>query len=588
MNCSESDDTGPSPAFLYSCNDERPSCKSLLMFRTQPPYNSVSSIANLTSSDPQELARLNNITISEILPPDSAVFVPATCSCSGQYYQANASYVYKSRNETYLTIANQTYQGLTSCNALKLENPYSEFNLLPSMNIRVPLRCACPSAEQISNGTKFLLTFLITWHDSVASICKKFNVSVKSVAAANGLAVEDPNIYPFTTILIPLAREPQASKLRRSFSTSFPYSLVPHKKSFRWLRVGVGAGAALAVLCFLALLGFLHFRRVSAARVSRKTKERSLPEYFLDKVVGIGGALKIFTYDELEAATDSFSPQRRLSESIYHGILRGNRVAVKRTTTDVSKEIKILGNLNHFNLINLYGVSEHHEVFYLVYEYMEEGSLKNWLCRETSTFSHSWKHRLLIALDVANGLDYLHNFTSPAYVHKDINSYNILLNRDLRAKITNFRLARENGKSHTSSFAVGEKGYMAPEYVEAGEVSPKIDVYAFGVVLLELITGREAVLVQDGEEVLLSEAVISVADGTDMTADVNDLVDPRLQVKHPLGFAIDQSELALRLLKLCVACLAPQASRRLSMDEVVKALIKIQPDIYNPQSFSIE
>ncbi|XP_047977564.1 protein LYK5-like [Salvia hispanica] len=586
MNCEASDETGPSPAFLYSCNDERPSCKAILMFRTQPPYSSASSIANLTSSDPQELARLNNITASEILPPDSAVFVPATCSCLGKYYQANTSYVYKSTNETYFTIANQTYQGLTSCNALKHQNPYNKLKLIPSTNLRVPLRCACPSQEQISNGTKFLLTFLLTWHDSVANISKKFNVSAKSVATANGFATEDPIVYPFTTILIPLQTEPQASKLRWFFSTSFPYAAVSHTKPFRWISVGVGAGAALVVFCFLALLGFMHFRRVRAARFSREMKER-LPEHFLDKVVGIGESLKIYKYEELEAATDNFSPQRRLSESIYHGILRGNRVAVKKTSRDISKEIKILGNLNHFNLINLYGVCEHHEVFYLVYEYMEEGSLKNWLCRETSAFAHSWNHRILIALDVANGLDYLHNCTSPAYVHKDINSCNILLNRELRAKITNFSLAGENGKSHTGS-VVGEKGYMAPEYVEAGEVSPKIDVYAFGVVLLELITGREAVLVKDGEESLLSEVVISAADGTHMADDANALVDPRLHVKHPLGFAIDQSELALRLLKLCAACLAPQPTTRLSMGEVVNALMKIQPDVYNSQSFSIE
>ncbi|KAG6408165.1 hypothetical protein SASPL_131168 [Salvia splendens] len=474
MNCEASDEPGPSPAFLYSCNAERPSCKSMLMFRTRPTYSSASSIANLTSSDPQELAHLNNITAFETLPPD--------------------------------------------------------------------IKCACPSEEQISNGTRFLFTFLITWHDSVANISKKFKVSAKSVAAANGFATEDPIVYPFTTILIPLQTEPQASKLRWFFSTSFRYAAFSHTKPFRWISVEVGAGAALAVFCFLTLLGFLHFRRVRAGRVSRDTKHR-LPEHFLDKVVGIGESLKIYKYEELEAATDNFSQQRRLSESIYHGILRGNRVAVKKTSRDISKEIKILGNLNHFNLINLY---------------------------ETSAVAHSWNHRILIALDVAKGLDYLHNCTSPAYVHKDINSCNILLNRELSAKITNFSLAGENEKSHSGSI-VGGKGYMALEYVEAGEVSPKIDIYAFGVVLLELITGREAVLVRDGEESLVSEVVISAADGTHKADDVNTLVDPRLQVKHPLGFAIDQSELALRLLKLCAACLAPQPTTRLSMGEVVNA-----------------
>ncbi|KAH6791304.1 hypothetical protein C2S51_006310 [Perilla frutescens var. frutescens] len=576
MNCDESDETGPSPSFLYTCNVEKPSCKAYLMFRTQPPYLSVSSISNLTSSDPMELSRINNISTSDILPPDNVVFVPVLCSCSGQYYRANTSY--KCSNETYFTIANKTYQGLTSCNELKRENPYGELELVPGLNLHVPLRCACPTEEEIANGTKFLLTFLITWHDSVPEISRKFNVSVESVAAANGFSVENPEIYPFTTILIPLATEPHGAQLRWSFPISFPYSAVPHIKSYKWLRVGVGTGAALAVLCFALLLGFLNFKKMKTTEASGRLKDR-LPEQFLDKVVGIGEILKIFKYDEIEAATDNFSPQKRLSESIYRGILRGNLVAVKKTSTDVSKEIKILSNLNHFNLISLYGVCEHDGVFYLVYEYLEEGSLKEWLCREnSSSFAHSWSHRILIALDVASGLDYLHNFTAPAHVHKDISSRNILLNRDLRAKIANFSLAREHVNSH-SSYVVGEKGYMAPEYVEAGEVSPKVDVYAFGVVLLELITGRGAVFVQDGEEVLLSKAVIE--------AEVNELIDPHLQVKNPLGYAIDQSEVGSRLLRLSVACLNPEPSSRLSMDEVVKGLMKIQPDVYNPQSFSI-
>lgn len=580
MSCDVSDETGPSPAFLYTCNDEKPSCQAFLMLRTQPPHVSLSSISNFTSSDPMEMARINNITSSEILPPDNVVFVPVRCSCSGQYYQANTSYVYNSSNETYFTIANVTYQGLTSCNALKRENPYGELDLVTGLNLQVPLRCACPTKEQIASGTKFLLTFLITWHDSVAEISRKFNVSEESVAAANGFAVENPKIYPFTTVLIPLATEPQGAQLRWSFPTSFPYSAVSHMKKYRWLCVGVGTGAALAVSCFLLLLSLLHCRRKQTTEASPRLKNR-LPEKFLDKVVGIGETLKIYKYDEVEAATDSFSPQKRLSESIYHGILRGNSVAVKKASTDVSKEIKILGNLNHFNLISLYGVCEHAGDFYLVYEFLEEGSLKDWLCRESSAFSHSWNNRILIALDVANGLDYLHNFTAPAHVHKDINSRNILLNRDLRAKIANFSLARENGNthSHSSCAVVGERGYMAPEYIQALEVTPKIDVYAFGVVLLELITGKEAVFLQHGEEVLLSEAV--------MEADINGLVDPRLQVKHPLGHVIDQSELASRLLKLSVACLAPEPTSRLSMAEVVQALMKIQPDIYNPHSFSI-
>lgn len=558
------------------------------MFRTQSPYDSVSSVANFTSSDPQELARLNNLSVTETVPADTTLFVPVTCSCQGQYYQSNTSYIFKPGSGGYFVISNHTFQGLTSCSALQRENPYGPLDLVPGLKLRVPLRCACPSEEQISDGTKLLLTFLITWHDSVAVISRKFNVSAKSVAFANGFEEGNPQIYPFTTILIPLESEPQAAKFRRFFPTSYQFSLSSRrtKKSLKWLFVGVGTGSALALFCFLLYLSFLHLKRKKEAKISRKSKD-GLPEHFLDKVVGIGQSLKIYSYEELESATDNFSQLNKLSGSIYLGVLRGNLVAVKKASTDASKEIKILCNLNHFNLISLYGVCENHEAFYLVYEYLEEGSLKDWLRRETSAFAHSWKHRFNIALDVANSLDYLHNFTSPAHVHKDINSGNILLNRDLRAKLSNFSLARENGNSQ-SSCVLGERGYMAPEYVEVGEVTPKIDVYAFGVVLLELITGREAVFWKDGEEVLLSKAVTEALDGTSMEGDINGLIDPRLQERHPLGFVIDQSELASRFLQLSVACLAPQPANRLSMDEVVKALMKIQPDIYNPQSHSIE
>ncbi|KAK6128891.1 hypothetical protein DH2020_037371 [Rehmannia glutinosa] len=425
MQCNNSDKTGPSPSFLYTCNNKIPSCQAFLMFKTKPPYISVPSISNLTSSDPSELSRINNISISTVLPTDTAVIIPVTCSCSDKYYQANTSYISRPVDNTYFTIANNTYQGLTTCNALKRENRYGEFDLFPGLKLQVPLRCACPTEKQAANGTKFLLTFLVTWNDTVPKISDKFNVSAESVAIANGFSNEDPILYPFTTILIPLSTEPL---FFQTTSISYP-NIQPrkkHKTSYKGLYVGIG-------------------------------------------------------------------------------------------------------------------------------------------------------------IDVANGLDYLHNFTFPAYVHKNISSRNILLNRDLRAKIANFSLARENGNTNTSR-VVGEKGYMAPEYIQDGKVTPKIDVYALGVILLELITGREAVLFRGGEEVLLSETVVSAMDGTEIA----ELIDPRLQVMHPLGYIIDHTELALRLLKLSVACLAKEPVNRLSMAEVVSALMKIQLDVYNSQNLYTE
>ncbi|KAG8384509.1 hypothetical protein BUALT_Bualt04G0125300 [Buddleja alternifolia] len=583
MQCNNSDQTGPSPAFLYTCNLEKPSCKAFLMFRTKPPYLSLSSISNLTFSDPTELARINNISTSTILPINTEVIIPVTCSCSGQYYQSNTSYISNDNSETYFTIANETYQGLTTCDALMSQNPYSKFKLFPGLEFQVPLRCACPTKEQVANGTKFMFTYLITWNDKVPLISDRFNISPMSVAMANGFSDENTELYPFTTLLIPLPNEPLSSQMRSYQPTATPYP--KHKtSSYKWIYVGIGIGASLAVFCFIFFLSVYYYRRKRTKDASWKLgqKKQKLPKHFLDKVVRIGELLKIYTYEELKAATDNFSPHKKLSNSVYRGILRGKLLVIKKMSTNVSKEIKILGNINHFNLISLYGVCEHEKVFYLVYEYLEEGSLKDWLHNEDGSHAQSWNQRVIIALDVANGLDYLHNFTDPAYVHKNINTCNILLNRDLRAKIANFGLARENGNLNSTSF-IGEKGYKDPEYIQSDEVTPKVDVYAFGVVLLELITGKDAVLMRDGEEVFLSEIVISSMDGKD---EINDLIDPRLQVKHPLGYIIDRSELALRFLKLSVACLAREPAKRPHMANVVSSLMKIQADIDNSQSFS--
>ncbi|GKD19127.1 LysM domain receptor-like kinase 4 [Tanacetum coccineum] len=216
------------------------------------------------------------------------------------------------------------------------------------------------------------------------------------------------------------------------------------------------------------------------------------------------------------------------------------------------KEVKILQKFNHFNLRGLYGVCEHDRACYLVYEFMEN--------------------------DVAKGLQYLHNFASLAYVHKDINSSNILLSKALRAKISKFGLARFSDKDQNGNLSIKcpseSKVCLAPKYLETGFVSTKTDVYAFGVVLLELIIERKAVYVNDddGEEVMMSEEVLSVwGDEKHATDKVSYLIDPRLQARHPLGFVIDQDEPALRMIRLAIACLEPEPSRRLCMNEIVSA-----------------
>ncbi|KAJ6675714.1 LYSM-DOMAIN RECEPTOR-LIKE KINASE-RELATED [Salix viminalis] len=192
--------------------------------------------------------------------------------------------------------------------------------------------------------------------------------------------------------------------------------------------------------------------------------------------------------------------------------------------------------------------------------------------KESSKETGNWAQRIRIALDVANGLYYLHSFTEPAYVHQDIKSSNVMLNDNLRAKIANFSLARAATSAAMTKHVVGSIGYMAPEYVREGQVTPKIDVYAFGVVLLEMITGKDAVFTQDDREVLLSTAIVSIMENKNPEVELDFSVDPALKGSCRTDFA-------LCLAKVSVACLIKEPARRPGMEEVVSILLKIQANV---------
>ncbi|XP_057468682.1 protein LYK5-like [Actinidia eriantha] len=168
-----------------------------------------------------------------------------------------------------------------------------------------------------------------------------------------------------------------------------------------------------------------------------------------------------------------------------------------------------------------------------------------------------------------NGLHYLHSCTNPVYEHKDVKSSNVLVDRNLRAKIANFSLARTVAKGTNSSvtaYVAGTRNYLAPEYVEKGIVTPKVDVYAFGV---------------EGREVLLSAAVGSIVEGEYAETELGMFVDPDLVDNGATAYA-------LRVARLSLMCLLRDPEGRPSMAEVVSALLRIQVDLQNSESSSGE
>lgn len=209
---------------------------------------------------------------------------------------------------------------------------------------------------------------------------------------------------------------------------------------------------------------------------------------------------------------------------------------------------------------------------YLVYEYVENGSLSSWLHDKKSN-KLSWKARLRIGIDVANGLQYIHEHTRPRVVHKDIKSSNILLDSTMRAKIANFGLAK-SGHNAITMHIVGTQGYLAPEYLSDGVVSTKMDVFSFGVVLLELISGREAI---DRDGKLLWKAVDGILEGNEETKEkrVRDFMD---------GALLEESssmESVLNVLAVAISCLHRDPSKRPGMVDIVYSLCKSDEFVFD-------
>ncbi|KAI4327541.1 hypothetical protein L6164_019990 [Bauhinia variegata] len=573
----------------YTCNGVSRSCQAYLTFRSQPIYNSVSTISALLGADPSQLSEINEVTRNATFETNRLVIVPVNCSCAGGYYQANTSYVVQNADTLFL-IANNTFEGLSTCQALENQNELPRRDLPPGTILVVPLRCACPTKNQTEKGVKYLLSYLVTWGNSVSRISKRFGVDTNTTLEANSLSYASSTIYPFTTILVPLQDPPSSSQTLQPPPSpsppSPPTSSSDGNSNKTWVYVVVGGSA------LILALGAIIF-----CRVYRKGKKKYDPaivsqsqshsfeatekpegkillegesEELSEMISSIGKSFKVYSFKELQRATEDFSQSFWIKGSVYRGVISGDLAAIKKMEGDVSKEIKLLNKINHCNVIRLSGVNFNEGHWYLVYEYAANGSLSDWIYSNAIDDKFlNWILRMQIALDVATGLDYLHSFTSPPYIHKDLKGSNILLDSCFRAKIANFGLARsvegEEDQFPMTRHIVGTKGYMAPEYLENGVVSTKLDVYAFGVLILEMLTGKEVAAFYTEDKVNLSDALRAILGEESDQERLRGFMDPSLHGSYPL-------ELANFVLRLVLNCIDKDPENRPAMHEIVTSL----------------
>ncbi|XP_028124302.1 cold-responsive protein kinase 1-like [Camellia sinensis] len=282
----------------------------------------------------------------------------------------------------------------------------------------------------------------------------------------------------------------------------------------------------------------------------------------------------IYSYKDLKSATKKFSEENKLGEGgfsdVYKGTLKnGNIIAVKklalsssRAKADFESEVKLISNVHHRNLIRLLGCSNKGPELLLVYEYMANGSLDRFLYGERRG-ALNWKQRFEIIFGTARGLAYLHEQFHVCIIHRDIKSSNILLDDDFQPKIADFGLARllPEDQSHLSTRFAGTLGYTAPEYAIHGQLSEKVDTYSFGVVVLEIISGRKCNEMKvESTEFLLEQAWKLYEDDMHLK-----LVDESMNEYR--------EEEVKKVIEIALMCTQSPVSVRPTMSEVVVLLV---------------
>ncbi|XP_030492288.2 probable receptor-like protein kinase At1g80640 isoform X3 [Cannabis sativa] len=347
------------------------------------------------------------------------------------------------------------------------------------------------------------------------------------------------------------------------------------------------------LLLFLSCFWIYRHRKLRDSNgKSQKEKEASKGLSLSSAMVGFSssrmgssrkGSVAIFDYQTLEAATNKFGRSNVLSEGgsgiVYKALLDEKvLVAVKKvdvTTTGsdaerkFNNEVKWLSKIWHQNIIKLLGYCIHNKTRFLVYEMMQNGSLETQLHGPTQGSALTWHLRLKIAVDVARGLEYLHENCNPPVVHRDLQLCNILLDYNFSAKLSHFGIAVTSGFDNKDNIEVSEtSAYVAPEYILDGKLTDKSDVYAFGVVLFELLIGRKLVeyKIPDQNQSLVKRAMPQLTDRTRLPNVVDPAIKDTMDLKHLYQVAA-----------VAVLCVQPEPSYRPLITDVLHSLIPLVP-----------
>ncbi|XP_020265697.1 probable receptor-like protein kinase At1g80640 [Asparagus officinalis] len=365
-----------------------------------------------------------------------------------------------------------------------------------------------------------------------------------------------------------------------------------HHHLEKQLVLAIVLSSVAVALIFLSIFVVWIFWRRNQNDPEKKTAQGSdtsrgitlgpiLSKFSSFNTAGRKPSLAMVEYSLLESATNNFSESNILGEGgfgfVYKACFDGGFLAAVKKLNggrqdcerEFENEVNLLGKIQHPNIISLLGYCLHGEMRFLVYELMHNGSLETQLHGPSHGSALTWHIRMKIALDAARGLEYLHEHCNPPVIHRDLKSSNILLDSEFNAKISDFGLAVTGGNENKGNIKLsGTLGYVAPEYLLDGKLTEKSDVYAFGVVLLELLMGRKPVekLAPSQCRTIVTWAMPQLTDRSKLPNIVDPAIKNTMDLKHLYQVAA-----------VAVLCVQPEPSYRPLITDVLHSLIPLVP-----------
>ncbi|KAJ0621385.1 putative protein kinase RLK-Pelle-LysM family [Helianthus annuus] len=522
---------------------------------------------------------------SDTIESGTRINVPFSCLCLNGDFLGHTFIYHTQVGDTYSKVAKEVFANLTDEYWVQLVNIFDPAQIPDFADVNVTVNCTCGD-KHVSKDYGLFATYPLQPGEDLWSLSKDSGVPMMLLERFNPGSNFSAGSGP---VFVPAKDQ----------NGTFPPLKISNRGLSGGATAGVSVGAVAGVLFFAICFYFVSYRRKRVGEGSLLLEDGPEHVHGLRRNMGgttnsgtlTGGAhpgatgITVdksveFTYEELAMATDDFSITNKIGQggfgTVYYGELRGEKAAIKKMEMQASKEflaeLKVLTHVHHLNLVRLIGYCVEGSLF-LVYEFIGNGNLSQHLRGSSGRESIPWATRVQIALDAARGLEYIHEHTVPVYIHRDIKSPNILIDEDFRAKVADFGLTKltEVGSGSLQTRLVGTFGYMPPEYAQYGEVSPKVDVYAFGVVLFELVSAKEAIVKTNefGNEskglVGLFDEVLSLSDPSE---GLRKLVDPRLGADYPL-------DSVRKVALLARACTHDNAQLRPSMRSIVVALMTL-------------